>query len=172
MFEANRAHAKSVLAAFACAIALAAQTSVMSQREDPQESEVVDFLKTNSELQKSFTCRFKGEFSKIPEDLRTELKKAFPEYKFYIAKMEVYLDPPAKEYDLILIADANNAHVAAFVWGYYWTLPPSSSFDGILKRHQARSNVDALNQVRALARLISYASNDQVGKATARNGRL
>ena len=173
MFEANRVILRSVLAALTCAIALSTQASVMSShREDLQEGEVIAFLKTNSELQKSFTSRFKGEFRQMPDDLRTELKKALPEFRFYIAKMEVYLDPPAKEYDLILIADANTAQVASFVWGHYWTLPPSTSFERILKGHQARSKDDALNHVRALARLITYTSNDQVGKATARNGKI
>jgi hypothetical protein len=84
----------------------------------------------------------------------------------------VYLDPPAKEYELILIADADTAEVTAFVWGSYWTLPPSISFARILKGHQARSKEDALNQLKSLAKLIAHTNNDEVGKAISKNEKL
>jgi hypothetical protein len=176
MFETHRAIIKSVLAVVVCGIALANQPSnaaAWNQHQDSvRDAKLVAFLNTNPELRKSFTSRFTGEFRSIPKDVRADLEQAFPAYSFHIAKMEVYLDPPAKEYDLILIADAETAEVAAFVWGSYWTLPPSISFDQILKGHQAKSKEDALNQVKSLAKLIADTNHDEVGKVISEKGKL
>ena len=147
--------------------------AVKSGTSNPEisQSQLITFLKTNAELQKVFTSKFKNEFRQIPADLRTELQATLPEYRFFIAKMEVLVDPPADEYDLILIANAKTAEIA-FVWGHYWTLPPSSQFPQILKGHQVNSVDEALRQVRALASLVTYVSNDRVGTTTAQKGKL
>ena len=166
----------SVLAALACAIVLVRPISLISatnERQDAAEDEkVVAFLNSNLELRKSFTCRFKGEFRTLPQQLEADLRHAFPMYRFYVAKMEVSLDPHAKEYDLILLADAKTREIAAYVWGSYWTFPPSASFEHILQGHQARSKDDALNQLKTLAQLIAHTNHDEVGKGISERGRL
>ena len=176
MFETHRMITKSVLAALACAIALVMSTSLKSATNEHQDAagdeKVVAFLNANLELRKSFTCRFKGEFRPIPRNLQADLRQAFPMYRCYVAKMEVYLDPPAKEYDLIVLADAKTEEIAAYIWGSYWTLPPSASFERVLQGHQARSKEDALNQLKVLAQLIAHTSNDEVGKGISERGRL
>lgn len=166
----------SVLAALACAIALVTSTSLKSAPTEHQDAakdeKVVAFLNSNLELRKSFSCRFKGEFRPLPRNLEADLRQTFPMYRFYVAKMEVYLDPPAKEYDLIVLANAKTEEVAAYIWGAYWTLPPSASFERILQGHQARSKDDALKQLKILAQLIAHTNNDEVGKAISERGRL
>jgi len=167
---------KSVLATLACGIALVTPTFLKSAPNDhqdaPEEAKVVAFLNSNLELRKSFTCRFKGEFRPIPQNLEADLRQAFPMYRFYVAKMEVYLDPPAKEYDLIVLADAKTEEIAAYIWASYWTLPPSVSFERIFQGHQARSKEDALNQLKVLAQLIAHTNNDKVGKGIKEKRRL
>lgn len=176
MFETHRMIIKSALAILSCTIALVTPTFLNSAPNDHQEAaeqkKVVAFLNSNLELRKSFTSRFKGEFRPIPQNLAADLRQAFPMYRFYVAKMDVYLDPPAKEYDLIVLADAKTEEIAAYIWGTYWTLPPSTSFERILEGHQARSKEDALNQLKVLAQLIAYTNNDKVGKGISERGRL
>jgi len=93
-------------------------------------------------------------------------------YRFYVARMDVYLDPPVKEYELIVLADAKTEEVAAYVWGSYWTFPPSASFERILQGRQAKSNKDALDQLKVLAKLITQTNNDEIGKGISERGRV
>jgi hypothetical protein len=91
-------------------------------------------------------------------------------YRFYVAKMEVYLDPPAKEYDLIVVANAKTGEASAYVWSSYFTFPPSASFARILQGHQAKSKEAALEQLKVLAKLIAQTNNDEVGKGKSERG--
>ena len=110
------------------------------------------------------SCRFK-EFKSIPETLREKLTQTFAPYAFYVARMNVFLDLPVKEYDLILITDANSGTVQAYIWASYFTFPPSASLERILKGRQAKSKTDAVNQLRVLAELIAQQNKDEVGKS-------
>jgi hypothetical protein len=139
-------------------------------------SRVKAFLETSEELRNyarvGYTSSFSGEFRPIPEALEVELARNLPEYKFYIPRMAVMIDPPSKKYDLIVITNAVTGEVKSFVWGHYWMIRPSASFELILRGHQARSEEDALNRVKTLAKLISYTNNDEVGKTVSEKGKL
>ncbi|HEX3251927.1 MAG TPA: hypothetical protein VHS05_21000 [Pyrinomonadaceae bacterium] len=176
MFDTHRIISKLVLVAVSFAVGLVIPATMMSavtEYADAVEGEkLVAFLNSSSELRKSFNCRFTGEFLPIPRRLQADLRQAFPAYRFYIAKMEVYIDPPPKEYDLIVLADAKTEEIAAYVWGSYWTLPPSASFEHILQGQQAKSKEEALNQVKLLAELIVHTNNDKVGKAITEKRKL
>ena len=164
---------RSVFGALICAIAFttAIASSRANEHQDIHEG-VLAFLRSDPELRKSFSCRFTGEFQQLPPHLEADLKQAFPMYRFYVAKMEVYLHLPSREYNLIVLEDAKNEGVAAYIWSSYWTLPPSASFERILQGHQAKSKEEALNQVRVLAQLIAYLNNDGIGKVTNNGGKL
>jgi hypothetical protein len=157
---------------------VSSQSVVGSQ---PQKSEATPtklktFLETGEELRNypknGYTSTFTGEFRRIPEDLQVELNRDFPEYKFHIAKMSVLIDPPHTQYDLIVITSDDTDEVQAFVWGHYWMIPPSRSFDQLLKGHQAKAKEDALNKLKSLAKLIAYTASAEVGQATAKHGKL
>lgn len=158
------------------AIALVAQTSSVTsntQQDEAQRKKLVEYLESQElKIQKSFTCSFTGEFLSIPEDLQGQLAQAFPEYRFHIAKMVVFIDLPPKKYDLILITNTATEEVEGFVWGNYWTLPPSVSFEGILKGHQAKSKEEAISKIKTLVMLLVHTSNDTVGNAKIHRGKV
>lgn len=152
--------------------------SVMAQeKKNASEQEIiVSFLNASEELHNSvkygFTSHFTGEFRTIPNELQSELSQNFPEYKFYIAKMLVLIDPPLVEYDLILITNASTAKVEGFIWGNYWMIRPSKSFEKVLKSHQAKSEEEAISQMKTFAKLIVFTNNDQIGNAKIQNGKV
>jgi len=144
---------------------------LMSGQDQEWQSKVTEFLETNQELRKYYNCRFTGEFRSLPENLQAELEHAFPKYKFFIANMEVYLDPPTKKHDLILVTDAESGTVVSFVWFFSWTMP-SASFEQILLGDKVKSKEETLNRVKSLAELIVYTGNGKVGKATLQKGKI
>lgn len=161
-----------------CAIALLTNALLLpaQKKQDETRDKVVAFLNNNQELRNysdnGFTSKFTGEYRSIPDELQSELNQNFPEYKFYIAKMNVLIDAPSKTYDLILIADAVNAEVKGFIWGNYWTLRSSKSFEKVLKGYQAKSEDEAVSQVKTLAKLIAFTNNDKIGDARIQNEKV
>ncbi len=163
-------------------IALFTNTSFVIAQENQVENtnnKIITFLETSQELRdyskNSFTSSFSGDFCLIPEDIQIELRQNFPQYEFYIAKMNVLIDPPASKHDLILITEKRTAEVKSFVWGDYWVIRPSGSFSNILKGFQAKSKEDAINQVKSFAKLLVSASKDNigiVGNARIKKGKL
>lgn len=137
---------------------------------------ITAFLNGGEELRNysdnGFTSQFTGELRSMPDEIQSELNQNFPEYKFYIAKMTVLIDAPAKKYDLILIANTASGEIEGFIWGNDWTLRPSKSFQLLLKGHQAKSDDDAIAKVKTFAKLISFANNDKIGDAKIQNGKV
>jgi hypothetical protein len=146
------------------------------QKQDEFGRKITNFLNTSEELRNysknGYTSTFTGDFRSIPKALNNELNLAFPECKFYIAKMRVLIDAPSKDYNLILVTNAFTGYVKGFVWGNYWTICPSNSFKKILKGQQAKSEEDALSKVKTFAKLIVYTNNDQIGDAKIQNGEV
>jgi|GEM_PF-2982230 len=161
-----------------CAIGLVATATLVSaqERQDETLKKITAFLNGSEELRNysdnGFTSQFTGELLSIPDELQSELSQNFPEYKFYIAKMTVLIDVPSKKYDLILIANTVSGEIEGFIWGNYWTLRPSKSFQLLLRGHQAKSNDDAITQVKTFAKLLSFASNGKIGDAKIQNGKV
>jgi hypothetical protein len=161
-----------------CAIAMVANATLVSaqERQDEALKKVIAFLNGSEELRNysdnGFTSQFTGELLSIPDELQSELSQNFPEYKFYIAKMTVLIDAPSKKYDLVLIANTISGEIEGFVWGNYWTLRPSKSFQLLLKGHQAKSNDDAITQVKTFAKLLGFASNGKIGDSKIQNGKV
>lgn len=164
--------------ALLCTIIFVANVTLASAQEKQDEAlkKIAAFLNRHEELRNysksGYTSSFSGELRSINDGLQIELFSAFPERKFYIAKMNVLIDPPYKNYDLILITNAITAEVESFVWGNYWVIRPSNTFEKILKGHQAKSKDDAVNQVKTLAKLIVFANNDKIGDGKIQNGKV
>jgi len=164
--------------ALLCAVFLIANTTLVSGQEKQGEAlkKITAFLNASEELRNysanGFTSQFTGELRSIPDELQSELSQNFPEHKFYIAKMQVLIDPPVLNYDLIVITNSSTAEVEGFVWGNYWTLRPSKSFQLLLKGHQAKSKDDAVTQVKTFAKLIGFVNNDKIGDAKIQNGKV
>lgn len=163
--------------ALLCAIAMANVTFVLAQeKEDEVINKITTFLNTSEELRNyaknGYTSIFSGNFREIPDELQMELNANFPEHRFYIAKMKVLIDPPYSNYDLILVTDADTAEVEGFIWGNYWMIRPSESFEKILKGHQVKSEDEGISQVKTFAKLITFVNNDKVGDAKSQNGKV
>lgn len=145
------------------------------QTEEPS-AKLKAFLESDAELQdyskNGYTSRFAGEFRSMPQDLRLELRRELPEFTFHIAKMAVLIDPPQKNYDLILITNSQTGAVCGFIWGSYWTIPPSRSFGGLLNGYQTKSTNGGLDKIKSLAKLIAFTTDGEVGKATSKEGKL
>lgn len=164
---------------FLCAVALVvASVTLISAQEKHDEAlkKITAFLNSSEELRNysrnGYTSTFTGELRSIPDELQTELASAFPERKFYIAKMNVLIDPPKRSHDLILVTNSITNEVEGFVWTDYWFIHPSDSFERILKGHQAKSKEDAVNHVKTFAKLIVFANNDNLGDARIQNGKV
>lgn len=160
------------------AIVLIVNTTFLSAQEKQVEAleKLTAFLNSSSELRNysknGYTSTFVNEFRGIPEEFQTELNSAFPELRFYIAKMKVLIDPPYSSYDLILITNSITGEVEGFIWADYWVIRPSESFGRILKGHQAKSKDDAIVKLKIFARLVSFANGGRIGEAKIRNGRV
>jgi hypothetical protein len=126
---------------------------------------VEEYLKTTPEIEYHYDFRFTGKFRPIPDDLKSDLQQAFPEYRFLIAKVLGIFHPPYKEYHMILVIDSKSNVVKSFVWGEFWMLPTASTFKNILKEHKVKSKEEAINHVKLLARLILYTIDGEVGDA-------
>jgi tetratricopeptide (TPR) repeat protein len=133
---------------------------------------IVHYLNTSEELRKSFYCRFTGQLRPVSNELQTELQRVLPQYEFHVAKMEVLRDPPANTYDLKVITDAVTGTVLGHVWDTHWTLQPSASFENLLNGRQAKTREDAVNTVKALAKLIAYSSKSEIGAVKVESGRI
>lgn len=139
--------------------------NVELKQDDFQKNKVVDFLKVDQELRKYYECNFTGKFSQIPNEVKTKLRKSFPNYDFMIAEMETFKDPPVKKEKLVLIIDTSKNDVAAFIWAFNWALP-SKSFKNILQNRQVSSSQEALKIIDPLARLILYTGSGKIGSST------
>ena len=147
------------------------------KQSDEIESIVISFLNTSEELTNyslnGFTSKFTGDFVPISDELEKELIEKFPDYKFYIAKMLVAIDPPAREYDLILVVNTKSKEIKGHIWGEYALIHPSKSFKNILKGYQAKTTEDAIEKVKLVAKLIAFTSNnDKIGDAKVKNGKV
>jgi len=167
---------------FCTSVAVTAQVSIQlikeqlpikEQSRKEKQNKLYEYL-TSQELniQRSFSCSFAGELLPIQKDILSDLKISYPKYDFHIAKMNVYLDPPVKKFDLILISDSASKNVLGHIWGNFWTLPPSESFKSILKGLKSDSKNEAINKVKNLARLLVYPSNNSVGNITIKNKKI
>ena len=161
-----------------CVVALITNAMSVSAQEKQDEAlkKITAFLNASEELRNysdnGFTSQFTGETRLIPDELQAELTQNFPEYKFYIAKMTVLIDAPSKKYDLILVANAISGEVEGFIWGNYWTLRPSKSFEKVLKGHQTKSEDEAVSQVKTFAKLIAFTNSDKIGNARIQNRKV
>lgn len=142
-----------------------------SKQNERQGRAAVDFLNTNQELRKHYSCRFTGEFRSIPDDLEAELESAFPKSRFLIAEMEVYTDPPVRKRDLVLVTDGTTGVVTGFIWFFGWTMP-SASFQRLLLGEKVTSKQRTLSQLRTLAKLIVYTGSGRLGKAYVRKAKI
>jgi hypothetical protein len=146
--------------------------------QDATNARAAQYLATNPELHSSFSSSFTGEFRSIPSDLRSKLKKAFPQYAFVMAKMIVTMDFPSKEQNLILVIDSLSGDVVGHVWGLYWSIRPSSSFQRLFDGIEATSGADVVEKMATLANLMvyavdsRYASDDRVGKVAFEKGKV
>lgn len=149
---------------------------IQKKQPDKIKANVINFLTASEELTNyslnGFTTKFTENFISIPSEIKTELDKYFPAYKFYIAKMLVSIDIPARNYNLILITNSKSTEVESFIWGKYWVIRPSKSLSQIFKTLQAKSKEDAIAQVRSFAKLIAFTNNDKIGAAKIQNGKV
>lgn len=142
---------------------------------------IKEFLNNNEELtnysSNGFSSKFTGEFYPLPDDLKNILAQDFPNLGFYVARMSVLIDFPAKKYNLILVVDKSTSKVLGFVWGDYWMLPNSKNFSSILSNQKLMPNNKILKQVKSIALLIVSSSSNGIGKVgkayiTKRNARI
>jgi hypothetical protein len=137
---------------------------------------IFNFVSDSNELNNystfGFNASFSGNFVDIPIDLRSELSRSFSQYEFYIAKMSVLIDPPIREYDLILFFDTKEDKVKGFIWGYFWTLPSSDSLSSLFITSLPSEKRQVLNQVISLAKLISFVNGDTIGKVKIENRKV
>lgn len=161
-----------------CTVALMTIATPLSAQEKQDEAlkKITAFLNGSEELRNysanGFTSQFTGELRSLPNEIQSELNQNFPQFKFYIAKMIVLIDAPPQKYDLILIANALSGEIDGFVWGNYWTLRPSKSFQLLLKGQQAKSNDDAIVTVKTFGKLIGFANNGKIGDSKIHNGKV
>lgn len=139
-------------------------------------SKIKTLLDNSEELRvqkdKGYRTEFSGKLKTIPGELRSELDQNFPEYKFYIAQINVLIDIPEMKYDLILITDKTTSQMKGFVWGNYWTIPPSKYLQKVFDAHRAKSKEDAIKQAQSLAKLIVFTNNDKIGETKFKNRKI
>lgn len=135
------------------------------------ESNVISYLNTIEELTnyslRGFMSKFTGNFVSISKKLEDELTEHSPDYKFYIAKILVSIDIPARNYALII--DVNSEEIKGHLWAEY-----------ALIHHRLREYLmalglcqrkDAIERVESFAILIAFNNNDRIGYARIESGK-
>lgn len=128
---------------------------------------ISEFLDRSDELRRydrnAFTTRFSGKCRTIPPTLQERLARAFPNYHFFVATMEVLIDPPSSEYDLIVFYSLADDAVRGFIWADYWMLPPSKDFETAFVGTTVASHDELIEKAKALGELIVFPKGDKLG---------
>lgn len=121
------------------------------------------FLNDNPELRRHYQCRFTGRFATISEPIKQKLDAAFPDHEFRIALMDVIIDLPPKEYQLIVVTKRRSGDVFGFVWQGMWALP-SESFQKLVYGESLQSPDKAINMANAFAELLASTGPLAIGR--------
>lgn len=121
------------------------------------------FLNDNPELRCHYQSRFTGRFATISEPIKQKLEAAFPDYEFRIALMDVIIDLPPKEYQLIVITKRHSSDVFGFVWQGMWALP-SESFEKLVYGEKIQSPDTPINMANAFAELLASTGPLTIGR--------
>lgn len=136
-----------------------------------QNANLEKFLREDKELREIYQCRFTGRFIEISRSTQELLNRAFPNYQFRVAEMEILIDLPWKKTNLIIITSRENDEVIAFVWGGMWTMP-SKSFEKIVYGQNVASFSEASEKAIAFAELLASTGPLNVGDKSATSKRI